>query len=81
MIKLYVGVSVAAQHICKSLAPVDLIAIKLLRITLRGLVQSSCYFVFMFFSYFLFFCCILLTFNLNTTMGNQVFNIALPNDP
>lgn len=47
MIKLYAGVAVAAQHICKSLAPVDLIAIMLLRQPLRGLVHSSCYVVFM----------------------------------
>lgn len=48
MIKLYAGVSMAAQHICKSLAPVDLIAIMLLRQPLRGLVHSSCYVVFVF---------------------------------
>lgn len=48
MIKLYVSVSMAAQHICKSLALVDLIALMQLRLTLRGLDRLSCYLVFMF---------------------------------
>ena len=56
MIKLYVGVSAGARHICKSLAPVDLIALMLLGQTMRGLVQSSGYFVFMFVLTLLF-CC------------------------
>lgn len=80
MIKLYVGVSVAAQHICKSLAPVDLIAIMLLRLTLRGFVHSSCYFEFVFPPLLSVILLHFLTFNLNTSKGNQVINIAVSND-